>query len=50
LLNKDSSAIANIPLIIGAFSTLFAIPGAILGIAAYKRGDLQIEQAKSDRM
>lgn len=43
---KDATALASIPLIIGAFATLFAIPGAILGIASYKRGDMQIEQAK----
>jgi hypothetical protein len=43
---KDASALANIPLVIGAFATLFSIPGAILGIASWKRGDMQIEQSK----
>jgi hypothetical protein len=43
---KDTIALSSIPLIITAFAALFAIPGAILGIASYKRGDMQIEQAK----
>lgn len=42
--NKDAAALGNIPLVIGAFATLFAIPGAILGIASYKRGDMQIAE------
>lgn len=48
VINKDATSMGNIPLIIGSFSTLFAIPGAILGIASYKRGDMQIAQAKSN--
>jgi roadblock/LC7 domain-containing protein len=48
VINKDSAALGNIPMIIGAFSTLFAIPGAILGIASWKRGEMQIEQAKRE--
>jgi hypothetical protein len=45
--NKDATALGNIPLIIGAFSTLFAIPGAILGIASWKRGNMQIEDKRA---
>lgn len=41
---NNALALGNIPLIVGAFSTLFAIPGAILGIASWKRGQMQIAQ------
>jgi len=50
VINKDGNAMGNIPLVIGAFATLFAIPGAILGIASYKRGDMQITQVKSNEV
>lgn len=36
-----SSAIGSIPIIIGAFTSLFAIPGAILGITAWGRNKLK---------
>jgi len=48
VVNKDSNALGMIPLIIGAFASLFAIPGAILGIASWKRGQMQIESTKTD--
>jgi hypothetical protein len=38
IVGQDSTAIGQIPLIIGAFSTLFTIPGAVLGISAWHRG------------
>ena len=41
---KDASALGTIPLIIGAFATLFSIPGTILGIASWKRGQMQISK------
>lgn len=44
---SDAVALSNIPLIIGAFATLFSIPGAILGIASWKRGTMKIEQIKN---
>lgn len=47
VVNKDASALGMIPLIIGAFATLFAIPGGILGIASWKRGQMQVETKKS---
>ncbi len=47
VVDKDAAALGNIPLIIGAFSSLFAIPGAILGIASWKRGNMQIEEKKA---
>jgi hypothetical protein len=46
--NKDGTAMGNIPLIIGSFTTLFSVPGAILGIASWKRGDMQIANAKGN--
>ena len=44
---KDAAALGHIPLIIGAFATLFSIPGAILGIASWKRGEMQLEAKKT---
>ena len=38
---KDLTMINNIPLIIAAFTTLFGIPGAILGITAWGRNKLK---------
>jgi len=40
---KDSSAIGTIPLIIGSFTTLFSIAGAILGITAWGRNKLKLQ-------
>jgi Holin of 3TMs, for gene-transfer release len=37
----DQNAIAMIPLLIGAFTTLFSIPGAILGITAWGRNKMK---------
>lgn len=37
----DQNAIGMIPLLIGAFTTLFGIPGAILGITAWGRNKLK---------
>ena len=44
---KDQSAIGMIPLLIGALTTLFGIPGAILGITAWGRNKLKENQAGS---
>jgi len=38
---KDSNAIGMIPMVIGAFTTLFTVPGAILGISAWGRNKLK---------
>ena len=35
IVEKDQNAIGMIPMVIGAFATLFSIPGAILGITAW---------------
>lgn len=42
----DSNAMAMIPQMITTLSTLFAIPGAILGISAWHRGKEKITKAK----
>jgi len=47
VVGKDATALGHIPLIIGAFATLFSIPGAILGIASWKRGEMQLEEKKA---
>ncbi len=44
---KDMAAINMIPQLVGAFSWLFAIPGAILGVSAWKRGEEKIERIKA---
>ena len=41
---KDASAIGSIPLIIGAFTSLFSIAGAVLGITAWGRNKLKVKQ------
>jgi hypothetical protein len=43
----DANALTMIPLMITAMTTMFAIPGAILGVTAHHRGKAQIEQAKN---
>lgn len=43
---KDVTAITMIPQLIMMFTTLFAIPGAILGVASWKRGQMQVEAVK----
>lgn len=40
----DPTAMGQIPLIIGAFTTLFAIPGGILGVSAWGRNQLKLTQ------
>ncbi len=49
VVGKDAAALGQIPLIIGAFATLFSIPGAILGIASWKRGQMQIEDKNCEK-
>lgn len=44
---KDTTAIGMIPQLVSAFAALFAIPGAILGVAAWKRGQEKIEKVKA---
>ena len=41
IMEKDATAFGAIPLIIGAFTTLFGVPGAILGISAWGRNKLK---------
>ena len=38
IIAKDANAMGMIPLVIGSFTTLFGVPAAILGIAAWHRG------------
>jgi len=45
IVEKDSNSIGMIPLLIGAFTTLFGIPGAILGITAWGRNKLKQKNA-----
>jgi hypothetical protein len=44
---RDMTALQMIPQLVGAFATLFAIPGAILGVTAWKRGQEKIEKIRS---
>lgn len=44
--SSDTGAIGSIPLIIGAYTSLFAIPGAILGITAWGRNKLKEKAAE----
>lgn len=46
VVGKDMTAINMIPQLVGAFSWLFAIPGSILGVAAWKRGEEKIERIR----
>lgn len=39
---KDMAAINMIPQLVGAFATLFAIPGAVLGVASWWRGKSKV--------
>jgi len=41
IVEKDANAIGMIPLLIGAFTALFGVPGAILGITAWGRNKLK---------
>lgn len=43
--SKDQNAMQMIPQVIFNFTTLFGIPGAILGIASHHRGKKQREQS-----
>lgn len=47
IVEKDSAALTMIPQLVSAFAALFAIPGAILGVTAWKRGQEKIEKAKA---
>jgi len=40
---SNPQAIGMIPLLVGAFTTLFGVPGAILGISAWGRNKLKIK-------
>jgi hypothetical protein len=42
-LPMDRALLGMIPIMIGAFPSLFAIPGAILGIAAWGRNKLKLQ-------
>lgn len=41
IVGNDSDAVGSIPMVIGSFTTLFGIPGAILGISAWGRNKLK---------
>ena len=45
IVNRDKDAMAMIPTFIFNMAALFAIPGGILGVAAWHRGMMQREQA-----
>ena len=45
---KDPQAIGMIPLLIGAFTTLFGVPGAILGISAWGRNKLKERRSTNE--
>jgi hypothetical protein len=45
--SKDMTALNMIPQLIASFAMLFGIPGAILGVASWKRGQQKIEKIKS---
>lgn len=44
---RDMVAIGMIPQLVASFATLFAIPGAILGVASWQRGKEKIEAVKA---
>tara|TARA_B100001564_G_C20348612_1_gene537856 strand:+ start:105 stop:668 length:564 start_codon:yes stop_codon:yes gene_type:complete len=46
VLQGNATAMAMIPQMITTMATLFAVPGAILGISAWHRGKEKIEKAK----
>lgn len=41
IVEKDATAFGQIPMIIGAFASLFAIPGTILGVTAWGRNKMK---------
>jgi hypothetical protein len=43
--SRDAGALKMIPEVVAAFATLFAIPGAILGVASWHRGKKQRVEA-----
>ena len=45
----DAQFIGTIPMLVGAFTTLFSIPGAILGISAWGRNKLKEKTAGQQR-
>jgi len=47
VIKGDAAAMAMIPQFITTMATLFAIPGAILGISAWHRGKEKIEKVKT---
>lgn len=50
IIEQDAMAVGQIPVIIGAFTTLFAIPGAILGVSAWGRNKLkELEVQQKDQ-
>jgi hypothetical protein len=42
----EPELLASIPILVSSFATLFAIPGAILGVTAWHRGAEKRERAK----
>lgn len=46
VMTGDMVAIGMIPQLVGSFATLFAIPGAILGVASWWRGKQKVEADK----
>jgi hypothetical protein len=44
---KQPEAMGMIPTVVSSFAALFAIPAAILGVASWKRGTMQVEDVKN---
>lgn len=47
VLGGHPEAMSMTPQLVGSFTALFGIPGAILGIASWHRGVMQVQQVKS---
>lgn len=45
--SRDQNAMSMIPALVSAATMLFAIPGGILGVASWKRGQEKIEKIKA---
>lgn len=47
VISKNVAALTMIPQLVGSFATLFAIPGAILGVSAWHRGKEKVVYAEA---
>lgn len=50
VMDRDMNALTMIPQLVSAFAALFAIPGAILGVAAWKRGQAKVEAVRQGKV